>query len=54
MIIIVTALKSSHAPRNIFMPDVFPTSTLPIFGLGDGLRICWIVYPEARLVYTTA
>jgi len=30
-----------------FTLDALPAATLPTFGLGDWLRICWLVYPEA-------
>ena len=31
------------------MTYALPVATLPIFGLGDRLIICWLAYPEARL-----
>jgi len=31
------------------MPDAIPVITLPVSGLGDWFKICWIAYPEARL-----
>jgi len=32
------------------MPDAPPAAILPIFGLEDRLRICWLAYPETRLL----
>jgi len=39
--------KPSHAHQGIFMPDALPAATLPIYGLGNRLRICWLAYLEA-------
>jgi len=41
--------KPSHAPQGILTPDALPAATLPISGLGDWLKICWLAYLEARL-----
>jgi len=32
------------------MPDALPASTLAVSRPGDWLIICWLAYPEARLV----
>jgi len=34
------------------MPDALPAATLPISGLREWLRICWLAYREARLKIT--
>jgi len=34
-------------PQGNFMLDATPSTTLPISGLGDQLRICLLAYPEA-------
>jgi len=36
------------------MPDALPAATILISRLADQLTICWLSYPEARLIYPEA
>ena len=44
--------KPSHAPatQGILTPDACPATFRPISRLGDRFRICWLRYPDARLM----
>jgi len=45
-----TKVSLAMQSQIFFKLDALPAATLPISGLGDQLRICWLVYPEARLL----
>ena len=36
--------KPSHASQGVFTPGAVPAATVPISGLEDQLRICWLAY----------
>jgi len=43
-----TQTRARVSPAMHPKPDALPATILPISGLGNQLRICWLAYPEYR------